>query len=237
MGAPGGGGSGCACWRRRQRLRRSRRGLLLFGRLLPLRPLRCRRRNSFRRGRDRRLLRAFAVGEPHVVDRMLDRVQAGARGEHPAGEHALDLALQRDLVRLDEGVGIRRLGHGPRVAGARRHLQRAELHRLVDRHIERDDAAGDLVEAGEHRGGVRDFLRRRRNHHFLVLRRRCGRSRGLGRRAGRRCAPWLPLSRRRRGPAGRGRQVLLLDAGRARGLLRISRRRRIPRSGGTPCCG
>ena len=36
---------------------------------------------------------AFAVGQPDVVDRMLDRVQAGARREHPAGEDALDLAL------------------------------------------------------------------------------------------------------------------------------------------------
>ena len=63
---------------------------------------------------------------------MLDRVQAGARGEHPAGEDALDLALQRDLVDLDEGVGIRRLGRRARVADARRHLQRAELHGLVD---------------------------------------------------------------------------------------------------------
>ena len=96
-------------------------------------------------------LPAFAVGQPDVVDRMLDRVQARARGEHPAGEDALDLALQRDLVDLDEGVGVRRLGRRPRVADARRHLQRAELHRLVDRHVEGDDAAGDLVEAGEHR--------------------------------------------------------------------------------------
>ena len=77
-----------------------------------------RRRRAPVRGSDRRLLRAFAVGQPHVVDRVLDRVQAGARGEHPAGEDALDLALQRDLVDLDEGVGVRRLGR--RAACSRR---------------------------------------------------------------------------------------------------------------------
>ena len=64
---------------------------------------------------------------------MLDRVQARAGGEHPAGEDALDLALQRHLVDFDEGVGVRRLGRRARVAHARRHLQRAELHGLVDR--------------------------------------------------------------------------------------------------------
>ena len=41
-----------------------------------------------------RLLRLFAVGQPDVVDRMLDAMQAGARGEHPAREDPLHLALQ-----------------------------------------------------------------------------------------------------------------------------------------------
>ena len=85
---------------------------------------------------NRRRLRAFAVGQPHVVDRVLDRVQAGARREHPAGEDALDLALQRHFVDLDEGVGLRRLGRRARIADARRHLQRAELHGLVDGDVE-----------------------------------------------------------------------------------------------------
>ena len=79
---------------------------------------------------------AFAIGEPHVVDRMLDAMQAGARREHPAGEDALDLALQRDLVDLDESVGVGRLGRRARVADARRDLQRAELHRFVDGDVE-----------------------------------------------------------------------------------------------------
>ena len=76
-------------------------------------------------------------------------MQAGARGEHPAGEEPLDLVGERDLVDLDEGGRLRRLGRRARVADARRHLQRAELHRLVDHHVEGDGAAGDLVEAGE----------------------------------------------------------------------------------------
>ena len=48
---------------------------------------------------------------------------------------------------------------GPRVADPRRHLQRAELHRLVDVDVEGDDAAGDLVEAGEDRDRVGDLAR------------------------------------------------------------------------------
>ena len=98
---------------------------------------------------------------------MLDRMQAGARREHPAGEEPLDLVRQRDLVDLDEGGGLRRLGRRARVADARRHLQRAELHRLVDQHVEVDGAAGDLVEAGElgdriadRRGTVQDSCER-----------------------------------------------------------------------------
>ncbi len=65
---------------------------------------------GFRRGfRHGRTLPAFALSNPHVIDRMLDRMQAGARREHPAREDALDLALQRHLVDFDEGVGIRGL--------------------------------------------------------------------------------------------------------------------------------
>jgi len=114
--------------RRRQRgRRRRRRGTLrrpgLWTRLglrtrLSLRallrggPNRCRRR---RRLGDRRGS-AFAVGEPDVVDRMLDAAQPRARGERPAGKNPLHVALQRDFVDLDEGVGVRQLGRRPRVA-------------------------------------------------------------------------------------------------------------------------
>ena len=49
---------------------------------------------------------------------MLDAVQAGACGIHPAGEDPLHLALQRDLVDLDKGVGVG--GFGGRAACSRR---------------------------------------------------------------------------------------------------------------------
>ena len=45
---------------------------------------------------------ALTVGQPDIVDRMLDRVEARARSEHPAGEDAAQFALQRQFVDLDE---------------------------------------------------------------------------------------------------------------------------------------
>src|ERR1700726_1404668 len=38
-----------------------------------------------------------AIGQPDIVDRMLDTMQTGARRKHPAIEDALDLALKRHL--------------------------------------------------------------------------------------------------------------------------------------------
>src|SRR5262249_4264127 len=160
---------------------------------------------------------AFAVGEPYVVDRVLDRMEAGTGREHPASEDALDLGLQRDLVDLDEGVGVLRLGGRARVARARRHLQRAELHGFVDRHVERGDAACDLVEAREHRGRVDDLLRRRRYADLIAwLRPRVGL---LLRSVARGTLPWWQIgwcNRRRRGgidpnAARRRRQAPRLD--------------------------
>ena len=89
---------------------------------------------------------------------MLDGMQAGARGEHPAGEDTLGLLLQSDLVHLDEGGGLRILGRRPGEANARRHLEGAELHGLVDGDVEGDDLAGDLVEAAEHCRRILDPL-------------------------------------------------------------------------------
>jgi hypothetical protein len=40
------------------------------------------------------------------------------------------------------------------VADPRRHLQSPELHRLVDQHVELDDAAGDLVEPRKDCDGI-----------------------------------------------------------------------------------
>ena len=96
------------------------------------------------------------LGEPDVEDRVLHGVKAGAVGEHPAGKDALDLSVELDLVNLDEGGGVRRLGWRPGVADPRRHFQRAELHRLIDRNFQMRDAPRHLVERGEHGDRVLD---------------------------------------------------------------------------------
>ena len=80
--------------------------------------------------------RRGAIRQPDIVDRMLDGVQAGTGSKHPAGEDALDLALERDFVDFDKGIGIRRLGRGTRVADPRGDLQGAELHGFADRRVE-----------------------------------------------------------------------------------------------------
>jgi hypothetical protein len=90
---------------------------------------------------------------------VLDRVKAGALGEHPAGENALHLAIELDLVDLDEGGGVWRLGRRPTIADARRHFQRAERHGLIDRNFEMRDAAGHFVERGEHGDRILDLVR------------------------------------------------------------------------------
>ena len=138
----------------RGRLRRPRVGWRTFVRV-------------WRRGlRRRRIVNhhraALAGGEPNIENRMLDAVQARRVGEHPARENALGLLLLVDFVDLGEGVGLRRIGRRAGIADARRDLQRAELHRLVDRHFERDDAAGDLVEAVEDGDGIADLVGERR---------------------------------------------------------------------------
>ena len=50
---------------------------------------------------------SLAALQPDVIDGVLDGVEAGAFGKHPAGEDAADLAVERDLVDLDEGIGLR----------------------------------------------------------------------------------------------------------------------------------
>ena len=66
-----------------------------------------------------RALRLGAIGQPDVEHRMLDGVQSGALGEHPAGKHAFLLAIERGLVDLDERGRFRRLGRRARITGAR----------------------------------------------------------------------------------------------------------------------
>jgi hypothetical protein len=81
---------------------------------------------------------------------VLHGVKAGAIGEHPAGKDALDLSSKLDLVNLDEGCGVRRLGGWPGIADSRRHFERAELHSLIDRNFQMRDTPRHLVESGKH---------------------------------------------------------------------------------------
>ena len=104
-------------------------------------------------------------------------MQAGACGIHPARENPLHLALQRDLVDLDKGVGVGGFGGRPRVAGVGLHAQRAELHGLADILVEIDDAAGDLVEAREARLLVGDLGGRRLGHDLVARLQGCRRLR------------------------------------------------------------
>jgi acetyl-CoA carboxylase biotin carboxylase subunit len=104
------------------------------------------------------VLAAFALGEPDIIDRMLDRVQAGAGSEHPAGENLLVLVVRADFVDLHEGGGLRVLVFRARIADARSELERAELHGFIDRRLEGDDPPGDLVETGENSGRVLDLV-------------------------------------------------------------------------------
>jgi len=87
---------------------------------------------------------------------VLDGVKAGALGKHPASEDPLHLARQLDLVDLDEGRGVRRIGRRARVAHPRRHLKSAELDGLIYRDLQVRDASRHLVEGGEHGDRVLD---------------------------------------------------------------------------------
>ncbi len=83
-------------------------------------------------------------------------MKAGTIGEHPPSEDALDVAVELDLVHLDEGIGMRRLGGRPGIAHPRRHFERAELHRLIDWNLEMRDAPGHLVERGKNGDRILD---------------------------------------------------------------------------------
>ncbi len=93
---------------------------------------------------------------------LLDAVQAGAVGEHPAGEDLLVLFLLVDLVDLGEHVGLRRLRQRARVAGRAASPAARQIAPSRDRDLKGDDAAGDLVESLEHRGRVADLVGQRR---------------------------------------------------------------------------
>jgi hypothetical protein len=89
---------------------------------------------------------------------MLHGVKAGALSEHPPGKDTLDLAVQLDLVHLHERSGVWRLHGRTRIADPRRHFQRAELHRLIDRYFKMRDAPCHLVEGGEYGDRILDLV-------------------------------------------------------------------------------
>ena len=67
------------------------------------------------------------------------------------------------LVNVTSSTSTKAVVLGASVCGrlkqtAGRQLQRTELHGLVDGHLERDDAAGDLVEPGKHGRRVLDLV-------------------------------------------------------------------------------
>lgn len=89
---------------------------------------------------------------------MLDRIEPGAFGEHPAGKDALNFTVQFDLIDFDKRRGVGRLGWRPGIADARRHFERAELDGLADRNFEMRDAARDLIERRKHGDRVLDLI-------------------------------------------------------------------------------
>ena len=113
-----------------------------------------------RRGQCR--LRSFAVGQPDVVDRMLDTQRPpGSLQTSSPRKSASPRPGQGDPAHLDEGVGIGSFRRRARVAGLRLHPQGAELHGsspMSTSRAARSPACGDLVEVGKHRLLVDDLL-------------------------------------------------------------------------------
>ena len=106
---------------------------------------RCAAARRRRAGRCRWLLgslrcRRRALGLVHTVSQTSNTgcsggLSPGLSANIQPREDALFLAVEHDLVDLDEGGGLGRLGGGARVAGARRDLEGAELGGLVERHV------------------------------------------------------------------------------------------------------
>ena len=97
----------------------------------------------------RRRIGIAAAGEPDIVDRVLDGVEAGAFGKHPAGEERLARVVRFHLIDSDEARGLRLLGDGARHAGIGLDDEAAEAAFLANRNFKSRGDAGDLVEAGE----------------------------------------------------------------------------------------
>src|SRR6185312_16982131 len=102
-----------------------------------------------RGARRRSRLIAFAVEHADIVDRVLERRERWARGEHPAAEDApvedgVGPSLPQ-LVDLQEGRALRLLLGWMLDAGPRRDDEPAEMHGLAHGRIEAADARRRLV--------------------------------------------------------------------------------------------
>lgn len=84
---------------------------------------------------------------------MLQRVERGGRGEHPAGEQGFFGFARAFVGDLQERGGFRLFFGRALGAGFGQDLQRAELHGLIDRRGESGDAGGHLIHALQHRLG------------------------------------------------------------------------------------
>ncbi len=89
---------------------------------------------------------------------MLDGVKARAFGEHPACEDPLHIAVELDLVDLDEGGGVGRLCRRAGVANSGRYFKGAKRDGLINRNFEMGNASCHLVEGGKHGNLVLDDL-------------------------------------------------------------------------------
>src|SRR4029077_17980114 len=101
---------------------------------------------------------AFAAGQPNGINRMLDAVQARARGEHPTRKDSLVLVGGIDLVHLDESGRLRRLRGRARVTGTFGNLERTELHGFAGCGLKGNRASGDLVQSGKDRDRMLDLV-------------------------------------------------------------------------------
>ncbi len=111
-----------------------------------------------RRGDD--LGAAFAIGQPDIIDRCSIACRPGLEANiQPVKIFLYSFAASTSSTSMNVVVCGASVG-GARVADALGDLQRAELHRLVRRHFERNDPPGDLVEAGEDGGRMFDLVGR-----------------------------------------------------------------------------
>ena len=95
----------------------------------------------------RHLQRLRALDHPHVVDRVLQRRERRAGGEHPARKHGLPVPSRPDIADFEEGRTLRRLGGRCGQAGLGRDRQGAEAGLFVDAGGDLGHAGGDLVQA------------------------------------------------------------------------------------------